>query len=117
MLGLINSFGDFSVQQQQDILASIKNGQAYQIMLSNANLIIGNNGNVSLLPNINDAHRTYIANFIIELKAMDKSKDFKERLYNKINRNISELLAKEDSSNNILLIYLTVFKHSYEYWY
>lgn len=117
MLKLINCFGSFTKEQQQAILQDIRNNQAYTEMLSNADLIINAKGNTALLPNVSNQHKTYISNFISEIRAMDKGGDFKDRLFNKVNRDISNLLVAEEGANTELIIYLTVFKHSVEYWY
>ncbi len=120
MLSLINNYGIYTAAQQQQLLADYKtfdaNNQVYEKGISNANFIVSVNGDVSKISFVSDYSKSYISNFMVEVAAMDKAGDYKDRLYNKVNNAIEALLAQEGPANSAIIAYLTVYKHSYEYW-
>jgi hypothetical protein len=120
MLALINNYGIYTAPQQQQLLADYKtfdaNNQVYEKGISNANNIMSVNGDINKINFVSSHTKSYISNFMTEVAALDKAGDYKDRLYNKVNRAIEALLTQEGTVNNAIIAYLTVYKHSYEYW-
>jgi hypothetical protein len=120
VLSLINNYGTYTTTQQQQLLADYKtfdaNNQVYEKGISNANLILSVNGDINKISFASSQAKNYISTFIAEVASMDKAGDYKDRLYNKVNRAIEALLIQEGTGNNAIIAYLTVYKHSYEYW-
>lgn len=103
------------------LLADLKNFNAatgiYKTIADNANFIVATKADIRYCSFGSNYQKSYLANFMADVTSMDKADNFKERLYTKINKAISELLASESGDAKGLIIFLTTYKHSYEYWF
>lgn len=121
LLQLIHNYGSFDNQQAARILADLKSFNAttgiYKTIADNAKFIVATKADIRYCTSISDYQRNYLANFMADVANMEKSGDFKERLYNKINKAVSDLLSSESVDAKGIIIFLTTYKHSYEYWF
>lgn len=121
MLPLIRGFGNFTSAQEQALLADARalhqNTGLYNNMLNLYAQEKNNGFNWELTKYTSAYHKAYLTTFFADVDRLDKKGDYKHRLYTKTNESIAALLAEERTENSGLIVALTVFKHSYEYWY
>lgn len=123
MQKLLAATGDYSVSEQQQLLTDIKNQQlnggplSYDSAISMGQYVIGVQADINRLNITNSYHKSYLSNLFAEVDRMDKSNGFKDRLYQKLNLAIENLQTEERVDNKGLIMALTVYKHSYEYWH